>query len=123
LEVCSNEKSGCDERIDSWRFHNRRLWRSPGEFYEDRPLAQQDAAAQHAEAVDRLAPEVGVTLPQLRTLIDAIMTVRRDIPKEELPQNINAVRRVLQSMSLSDLRRVQSILPAVERRRKAEGVE
>ncbi len=52
-----------------------------GEFYEDRPLAQQDAAAQHAEAVDRLAPEVGVTLPQLRTLIDAIMTVRRDIPK------------------------------------------
>ena len=59
----------------------------------------------------------------LRTLIDAIMTVRRDIPKEELPQNINAVRRVLQSMSLSDLRRVQSILPAVERRRRAEGVE
>jgi len=51
------------------------------------------------------------------------MTVRRDIPKEELPQNGNAVRRVLQSMSLSDLRRVQSILPAVERRRKAEGVE
>jgi hypothetical protein len=93
------------------------------EFYEDRPQAQQDAAARHAEAVDRLAPEVGVTLPQLRTLIDAILTVRRDIPKEELPQNINAVRRVLQSMSLSDLRRVQSILPAVERRRRAEGVE
>ncbi len=61
------------------------------EFYQDRPLAQQDAAARHAEAVDRLAPEVGVTLPQLRTLIDAITTVRRDIPKEELPQNINAV--------------------------------
>jgi hypothetical protein len=94
-----------------------------GEFYETSPLAQQDAAARHAEAVNRLLPEDGVTLPQLRTLIDAIMTVRRDIPKEELPQNINAVRRVLQSMSLSDLRRVQSILPAVERRRKAEGVE
>ena len=94
-----------------------------GEFYENSPAAQQDIAVRHAEAVDRLAPEVGVTLPQLRTLIDAILTVRRDIPKEELPQNINAVRRVLQSMSLSDLRRVQSILPAVERRRKAEGVK
>jgi len=94
-----------------------------GEFYENSPVAQQDDAVRHAEAVKRLLPEDGVTLPQLRTLIDAIMTVRRDIPKEELPQNINAVRRVLQSMSLSDLRRVQSILPAVERRRKAEGVE
>jgi len=94
-----------------------------GEFYENSPLSQEEAAARHVEAVNKLLPEDGVTLPQLRTLIDAIMTVRRDIPKEELPQNANAVRRVLQGMSLSDLRRVQSILPAVERRRRAEGAE
>ena len=93
------------------------------DYYDNRSQTPQDAALRHTEAVDRLAPEVGVTLPQLRTLIDAIMTVRRDIPKEDLPQNINAVRRVLQGMSLSDLRRVQSILPAIEKRRRAEGVE
>jgi len=93
------------------------------DHYDNSPAAQQEAAARHAEAVDRLLPEDGVTLPQLRTLIEAIMTVRRDIPKEELPQNSNAVRRVLKEMSLSDLRRVQSILPAVERRRRTEGVD
>ena len=93
------------------------------EFYDNSPAAQKDTAARHAEAVDRLLPEDGVTLPQLRTLIEAIMTVRRDIPKEELPQNINAVRHVLQGMSLSDLRRVQSILPDIERRRRAEGAD
>ena len=93
------------------------------DYHDNSPAARQEAAARHAEAVERLLPEDGVTQPQLRTLIEAIMTVRKDIPKEELPQNSNAVRRVLKEMSLSDLRRVQSILPAVERRRRAEGVD
>jgi hypothetical protein len=123
LEVCPYEKSGCDERVDFWRSMMGACGEIRGEFHENSPLAQQDAAARHAEAVNRLLPEDGVNLPQLRTLIDAIMIVRRDIPKEDLPQNSNAVRRVLQGMSLSDLRRVQSILPAVERRRRAEGAD
>lgn len=93
------------------------------EFYDNSPDAQRQAAARHAEAVDRLLPEEGVTVPQLRDLIEAIKTVRRDIPQEELPQNVNAVRRVLQGMSLSDLRRVESIRPAIEKRRRAEGVD
>ncbi|HEU4770926.1 MAG TPA: hypothetical protein VFS68_02105 [Candidatus Udaeobacter sp.] len=96
----------------------------PGGFYDNSPQAQREASARHAEAVERLLPEDAPIKPQqLAALIEAIRTVRPDIPKEELPQNSNAVRRVLKGMSQSDLRRVESILPAVERRRRAEGVD
>lgn len=95
-----------------------------GGFYDNSPQAQREASARHAEAVERLLPEDAPMKPQqLAALIDAIRTVRRDIPKEDLPQNGNAVRRVLKGMSESDLRRVESILPAIERRRRAEGVD
>lgn len=88
-----------------------------GGFYDNSPQAQR-------ETVERLLPEDAAMKPQqLAALIEAIRTVRPDIPKEELPQNGNAVRRVLKGMSQSDLRRVESILPAVERRRRAEGVD
>jgi hypothetical protein len=93
-------------------------------FYDNSPQAQREASARHAEAVERLLPEDGAIKPQqLAALIEAIRTVRSDIPKEELPQNSNAVRRVLKGMSQSDLRRVESIVPAIEKRRRAEGVD
>ena len=82
----------------------------------------QQQAVRHAEAVDRLVPEDGGIRPsRLRAVIEAIRTVRRDIPQENLPQDANAVRRVLKTLSQSDLNRIESILPTVERRRQERG--
>jgi hypothetical protein len=83
---------------------------------------RQQATERHTEAVDRLVPEDGGIRPsRLRAVIEAIRTVRRDIPQEDLPQDANAVRRVLKTLSQSDLNRIESILPTVERRRQERG--
>lgn len=86
------------------------------------PSGRQQAASRQAEAVDRLVPEDGGIRPaRLRAVIESIRTVRRDIPAEDLPQDVNAVRRVLKTLSPSDLNRVEAILPEVERRRNERG--
>ena len=87
-----------------------------------RSRRSQQATERHTEAVDRLVPEDGGIRPsRLRAVIEAIRTVRRDIPQEDLPQNANAVRRVLKTLSQSELNRIETILPAVERRRQERG--
>ena len=84
--------------------------------------ARQQAASRHAETVDSLVPPDGGMRPsRLRTVIEAIRTVRPQVPADELPENYRAVRRVLESMSQSELNRVKAILPAVEKRRMERG--
>jgi hypothetical protein len=50
-------------------------------------------------------------------------TVMKDIDKNRFPQNINAVRKVLLDASLQDLRRIERILPEIEKKRKQDGVD
>ena len=83
---------------------------------------RREADLRHAEAVDRLVPEDGAMRPaRLRAVIEAIRTVRPDIPEDELPVNYRAVRRIMKDMSYAELRRVEAILPSVEKRRRERG--
>jgi hypothetical protein len=45
-----------------------------------------------------------------------------DLDKRRFPHNVNAVREVLQRASLPDLRRIEAILPEVEKKRQIEGL-
>jgi hypothetical protein len=84
--------------------------------------AEKDAAMRHAETVDSLVPaENGYGPAHLRAVIEAVRTVRPDIPPDELPVVGKAVRRVLQGMSQSELNRVKAILPSIQKRRKERG--
>jgi hypothetical protein len=88
----------------------------------DGPQGRKAAAMRHAETVDSIVPpDNGLRPAQLRAVIEAIRTVRPDIPPDELPVVGKAVRRVLQGLSQSELNRVKAILPAIEKRRKERG--
>lgn len=50
-------------------------------------------------------------------------TLIKDIDKDRFPRLVSAVRKVLQDASLQDLRRIERILPEIERKRKLEGVD
>jgi hypothetical protein len=93
-----------------------------GGSFDRGPDAKREANLRHAEAVDRLVPEEGGMRPaRLRAVIEAIRTVRPDIPEDDLPVNYRAVRRVMKDMSYAELRRVEEILPSVEKRRSERG--
>jgi hypothetical protein len=95
-----------------------------GEYRGREPGSREENPINRNARIERLLPEDGVTSPShLGALIEAMRTVRPDIPKEELPLNGNAVRRVLNEMSVRDLDRVEAILPRIEKRRQAEGRE
>jgi hypothetical protein len=84
--------------------------------------SREDTPANRKARAERIFPEDGdFTGAHIAALIEAIRTVRPDIPKEELPLNGNAVRHVLQGMSVRDLDRVEAILPRIIKRRQAEG--
>jgi hypothetical protein len=86
--------------------------------------SREDTPANRKAKVERIFPEDGnFTRSHIAALIEAIRTVRPDIPKEELPLIGNAVRHVMQDMSVRDLDRVEAILPRIIKKRQAEGVD
>ena len=93
-----------------------------GGGFDRGPDAKREANLRHAEAIDRLVPEEGILRPaRLRAIIEAIRTVRPDIPEKELPADLRAIRRVMKDMSYAELRQVEAILPSVEKRRRERG--
>ena len=92
------------------------------EFRSRESASREDTVANRKSRADRIFPEDGdFTGAHIEALIEAIRTVRPDIPKEELPLNGNAVRHVLQGMSVRDLDRVEAILPRIIKRRQTRG--
>ena len=89
----------------------------------ERDQSPQAVANRRSEIMERLAPEDGVGPSRLRAEIDAILTVRPDIDRRELPENMNAVRRILNQLSLQDLQRIERILPEIEKKRRLEGAD
>jgi len=84
----------------------------------------QQASALHRDTIERIVPEdAPMTRERLNATIEAVRTVQRDIPQEELPFDGNAVRKVLQDFSQSELDRVESLIPGIEKRRRAQGLD
>jgi hypothetical protein len=96
---------------------NSGLFRSGPERAAQQSVEQRDS-------IDRLVPEdASIPRSRLAAIIDAIRTVRKDIPKEDLPLDGNAVRKVLRGFTQAEISRVESLVPAMEKRRKAEGLD
>ena len=93
-----------------------------GQLTRGGTASRQDSPTNRNSRIDRILPEdAEYSREQLATVIDAIRAVRPDIPPKELPLNGKAVRLVLQDMSVSDLDRVEAILPSIANKRKAQG--
>lgn len=85
--------------------------------------AAREARVIHQEKIDNLVPEGGVGRRRLPAIIEAMRTVRKDISKEELPQDSGAARRVLRKFTIAEIDRVEAILPVIEKRRRDEGLD
>jgi hypothetical protein len=70
-----------------------------------------------SEIIERLVPETQTTRPRLRAVIEATMRVT-GMPRSEFPERRVTVVNVLRSLSFGDLRRIETILPDVERNPK-----
>jgi hypothetical protein len=89
-----------------------------------RVVSPEDPAKTRTEIIERLVPEDGVmSRRRLGAVVEATTTVISDLDKRRFPLNANAVREVLQRASLADLRRIEAILPEVEKKRRIEGVD
>ena len=89
-----------------------------------RVASPEDPAKTRVEIIERLAPEDGImSRRRLGAVVEAMTTVMSDLDKQRFPQNSKAVREVLQRASLQDLRRIEAILPQIEKKRQIEGVD
>jgi hypothetical protein len=87
-----------------------------------RPERPEEVAANRAEIIERLVPE-GSSPRRLGAVIEAMTTVMDIEDKQRFPRNIRAVTQELQKANMQQLRRIERILPEVERRRQREGVD
>jgi hypothetical protein len=87
-----------------------------------RPERPKEVAANRAEIIERLVPE-GSSPRRLGAVIEAMTTVMDIEDKQRFPRNIRAVTQELQKANMQQLRRIERILPEVERRRQREGVD
>ena len=95
-----------------------------GEFRNRDFGSREDNPTNRASRIERIFPEDSNRPPSyIAALIEAIRTVRPDIPKEDLPRVEGAVRHALKEMSVRDLDRVEAILPRIIKKRQAEGAE
>jgi hypothetical protein len=87
-------------------------------------VSERQAIEERRRIIENLAPEDASISPiRLAAVVDAMGAVMKDIDKNRFPQNINAVRKVLRDASLQDLRRIERILPEIEKKRKQDGVD
>jgi len=82
----------------------------------------EEVAASRTEIIERLVPE-GTSTARLGAVIEAMTTVMDIEDKQRFPRNIRAITQELQKANLQQLRRIERILPEIERRRKREGVD
>ena len=87
-----------------------------------RPERPEEVAATRAQIIEQLAPE-GASSRRLGAVIEAMTTVMDIEDKQRFPRNIRAVTQELQKANLQQLRRIERILPEIERRRQKEGVD
>lgn len=87
-------------------------------------VSERQATEERRRIIENLAPEdASISRSRLAAVVDAMGTVMKDIDKDRFPQNINAVRKVLLDASLQDLRRIERILPEIEKKRKQDGLD
>ncbi len=92
--------------------------------FERETISQAQAAEERARIIERLVPEdTPIPRARLAAAADATATVIKDIDRDRFPRVASGVRNVLRDASLQDLRRIESILPEIERKRKLEGVD
>jgi len=87
-----------------------------------RPERPEEVAASRAEIIERLVPE-GASTRRLGAVIEAMTTVMDIEDIQRFPRNIRAITQELQKANLQQLRRIERILPEIERRRQREGVD
>ena len=75
----------------------------------------QQLATTRAEIIDRLAPEEGGTRRRLAAVIKAMTTVMDVENARRFPFDVRAVRMELQKASLGQLRRIERMVPEIER--------
>jgi hypothetical protein len=92
--------------------------------FSGKAVSQQETREERARIIESLAPEDAlISRIRLAAVVDAMATVIKDVDKDRFPQTVSAVRQVLRDASLQDLRRIERILPEVEKRRKQEGID
>jgi hypothetical protein len=75
----------------------------------------EQIAATRAEIIDRLAPEEGTSRRRLAAVIKAMTTVMDIENERRFPLDIRAVRLELRKASLEQLRRIERMVPEIER--------
>ena len=94
-----------------------------GGFDREAPSERQ-TVEERARIIESLAPEdTPISRTRLAAVVEAMATVIKDIDKDRFPRLVSAVRKVLRDASLQDLKRIERILPEIERKRKLEGVD
>jgi hypothetical protein len=92
--------------------------------FEGEAISQAQATEERARIIERLVPEdTPISRTRLAAVADAAATVIKDIDRDRFPRMASGVRNVLRDASLQDLRRIERILPEIERKRKLDGVD
>lgn len=88
------------------------------ETYNSRSAERpQQIAAARLELIDRLVPEEGTSRRRLAAVIKAMTTVMDVENERRFPMDIRAVRLELRKASLEQLRRIERMVPEIERER------
>jgi hypothetical protein len=92
--------------------------------FEGETISPAQATEERARIIERLVPEDSpIPRTRLAAVADATATVIREIDRDRFPRVASGVRNVLRDASLQDLRRIESILPEIERKRKLERID
>lgn len=91
---------------------------------DNKTISPAQASEERAQIIERLVPEdTPISRARLGAVADATAMVIKDIDRDRFPRVASGVRNVLRDASLQDLRRIESILPEIERKRKLDGVD
>ena len=92
--------------------------------FERETISRAQVTEERAQIIERLVPEdTPISRTRLAAVADATAMVIKDIDRDRFPRVASGVRNVLRDASLQDLRRIESILPEIERKRKLDGVD
>jgi hypothetical protein len=92
--------------------------------FEGATISQAQATEERARIIERLVPEdTPISRTRLAAVAEATAMVIKDVDRDRFPRVASGVRNVLRDASLQDLRRIEAILPEIERKRKLDGVD
>jgi hypothetical protein len=92
--------------------------------FDSETISPAQANDERAQIIERLVPEdTAISRTRLGAVAEATATVIKDIDRDRFPRVASGVRNVLRDASLQDLRRIERILPEIERKRKLEGLD